>query len=213
MRDQSDPDYVAPNGGTTFTTQVNPPAAYLAAHGNALPSSAGCSGNCPSGSGAYDSVMLRLDIRTPTNAKSFSYDLRFFSSEYWQYQCTSFNDFFLTQLTTGAAGIPADKNISFDNKGNAISVNNGFFESCVVKGCNTCPAGTGALAGTGMQTSSTGGGTTWLTTTAPIVPGETMRLDLAIFDVSDHILDSLILMDNFQWSTVAVGGPSTGHSP
>ncbi len=79
-------------------------------------------------------------------------------------------------------------------------MNNGFFEHCVPNGCYTCPDGTGALAGTGMQLGNTGGGTVWLTTTAPIVPGEIITLDLTIFDVSDNILDSLVLLDGFQWS-------------
>ncbi len=143
---------------------------------------------------------MRLTIRVPTNALSFSYQFRFFSAEYWTWQCTAYNDFYLALLTTGAAGIPADKNISFDSQNNPVSVNNGFYDVCTAKGCNTCPAGTGALAGTGMQLSSTGGGTNWLTTTAPVVPGETMTIEFMVFDVSDGILDSLAILDNFQWS-------------
>ncbi|MEZ4444397.1 MAG: choice-of-anchor L domain-containing protein [Polyangiaceae bacterium] len=200
MRDQGDSGYVNPNPGTDFARSSQPPAAYLAANGGALPASAGCSGNCPAGSGANDSVNLRLSIRVPTNAQSFSYDFRFFSSEYWTYSCTQYNDFYLALLTSGAMGIPADKNISFDSLSNPVSVNNGFFDYCVPKGCYTCPLGTSALNGTGMQLSSTGGGTSWLTTTAPIVPGETMVLELMIFDVSDGVLDSLTLLDNFEWS-------------
>jgi hypothetical protein len=127
--------------------------------------------------------------------------LRFFSAEYQTFQCTTFNDYYLAMLTTGAAAIPADHNISFDAVNNPISVNNGFFQDCGGNGqaCGACPFGTGPLAGTGMDQVS-GGGTEWLTTTAPIVPGETMTLELTIFDVSDHIYDSLILLDNFQWS-------------
>jgi hypothetical protein len=204
MRDQNDTGYA----GTSSSTQTSggqPPAAYLAAHGGKLPSSAGCSGNCPSGSGANDSVNIRLSIRVPTNALSFSYDFRFVSAEYWTYQCTSYNDFYLALLQSGAAGIPADKNISFDALNNPVSVNNGFFEICAAKGCNACPGGTAPLAGTGMQ--SSGGATAWLTTDAPVVPGETIQLQLMIFDVSDHILDSLTLLDNFRWNlqTLSVG--------
>ncbi len=209
MRDKGDPGYVNPNSGTTFSSSTSPPAVYLNAHGGNLVASAGCSGNCPAGSGANDSVLARFQIRTPTNAKSFSYDLRFFSSEYWTYQCTAFNDFFLALLTQGGTQIPSDRNISFDSKNNPISVNNGFFESCVKRGCNVCPDGVGALAGTGMDVNNTGGGTKWLTTQVGIVPGETVTLDYVIFDVSDHILDSLILLDNFQFLTTPSGPPST----
>lgn len=200
MRDQADAGYVNPNGGTGFGSSSQPPAAYLAAHGGSLPASAGCSGNCPAGSGANDSVNLKFTIRTPTNAQSFSYKFRFFSAEYWTYSCSSFNDFYLALLQTGAQGIPMDKNVSFDGLGNPVSVNNGFFDICVPKGCYTCPQGSGALAGTGMQLSNTGGATVWLTTDAPIVPGETMILELMLFDVQDSILDSNVLLDSFVWN-------------
>jgi hypothetical protein len=196
MRDENDPGYAGVS--TAMGVGSQPPAAYLAAHGGALPASLGCSGNCPSGSGANDPINVRLTIRVPTNAKSFSYQFRFFSYEYWSWQCTSFNDFYLALLQTSAAGIPADKNISFDSLNNPVSVNNGFFDVCQPKTCNTCPGGTGELAGTGMGT--TGGGTVWLTTTAPVVPGETMQIEFMVFDVSDQILDSLTILDNFQWS-------------
>jgi hypothetical protein len=88
-------------------------------------------------------------------------------------------------------------------------VNNGFFQVCVPKGgiCGACPFGNSELALTGMQLNNTGGGTTWLTTDAPVLPGETITLDLMIFDVSDHLLDSLTLLDNFRWNvqTAVVG--------
>src|SRR5262249_54518228 len=157
--------------------------------------------SCPVGTGANDSVDLRLQIRVPTNVKSFSYDFRFFSGEYQTFQCTEFNDYYLAILSTAAVGLPADKNISFDGLGNPVSVNNGFLELCGgnSKNCGPCPNGTAELAGTGMDQVS-GGGTTWLTTDAPIVPGETMILDLVIFDVQDHAYDSLVLVDNFRWS-------------
>ena len=211
MRDQNDPNYVNPNGGTNLGNSSQPPAAYLAAHAGQLPASSSCNGTCPAGSGANDSVNLRLQIRAPTNALSFAYQFRFFSSEYWTYACTAYNDFYLTQYTSKALGLPADKNISFDAKLNPVSVNNGFFEVCQAKGCYTCPNGPGQLAGTGMQLGNTGGGTLWLQTKAPVVPGETMVLELMVFDVSDGILDSLALLDAFEWSvkasTVGTGPP------
>ncbi len=200
MRDAGDPGYVQPNGGTNFGWAHNPPASYLAGNGGQLPASASCNGACASGSGANDSVRLRLTIRVPTNALSFNYDFRFFSSEYWTYACTQFNDFYLALLDTGAPGIPADGNISFDSNGNPVSVNNGFFENCVPSGCYTCPGGSGALAGTGMEIGNTGGATEWLNTTAPVLPGEIITLDLTVFDVSDNVLDSAVLLDGFEWS-------------
>jgi Putative metal-binding motif len=198
MRDLNDPN-VPLFPDTNNLSISTPPAAYLAAKGGALPASAGCSGSCPAGTGAYDSTNIRLTIRTPTNALSFSYQFKFISYEYWVYSCTLYNDFYLALLQSGAQGIPADKNISFDGFNNPVSVNNGFFDVCVAKGCYTCPAGYGELAGTGMDAGNYGGATKWLTTEAPIVPGENIQLEFILFDVSDGALDSVTLLDNFQW--------------
>jgi len=200
MRDQNDPGYLVGNA-ESLGYLGNPPAGYLAANGGALPASAGCSGNCPSGVGANDSVNLRLTIRVPTNAQSFRYRLKFLSAEYTNYSCDQYNDFYLGLLDTGAGGIPADGNISFDALGNPLSVNNGFFDVCTPQGCYACPEGAGELAGTGLQAGNLnpGGGTVWLETTAPIVPGEDMVLEMMIFDVTDDWLNSYILLDGFEW--------------
>jgi hypothetical protein len=140
-------------------TQVSVPPAWLAAHNGAVPSP----GNCPVCSGAdcskaFDSVNLKARIRVPTNAKSFSYSLKFYTAEYPEFVCQQYNDFFITLLKsqwtpnpspgsctansdcesgkcsamscTVAAPLPADKNIAFDGQKNAVSVNNGFFEVC-----------------------------------------------------------------------------------
>jgi hypothetical protein len=225
MRDQLDPfpvgqaAFTPPNGGKAFSAQVafvpapgvaSPLGFYLSKHAGGLPASVGCNANgCPAGSGANDPASVQLKIRVPTNANSFSYDFRFFSAEFQSFQCTTFNDFYLAILTSQAPGIPVDHNISFDSLKNAVSVNNGFFQVCVPKGgiCGACPFGNSELALTGMQLNNTGGGTTWLTTDAPVLPGETITLDLMIFDVSDHLLDSLTLLDNFRWNvqTAVVG--------
>jgi len=52
-----------------------------------------------------------------------------------------------------------------------------------------------------------GGGTSWLTTDAPVVPGETIELRFMIWDTGhvqngdpDQWYDSLVLLDNFHWN-------------
>ena len=203
-RDAGDPGFVNPDGGSDFNHFGQPPAAYLAANGGALPGALGCSGNCPAGTEANDSVNLRMSIRVPTNAQSFSYRFKFYTAEYEEWTCTIFNDFYLALLQSGAAGIPTDRNISFDPLNNPFSVNNGFFEVCIPFGCYTCPSGTGELVGTGME-AGVGGGSLWLITTAPIVPGETITLELMVFDVSDEEWDTNVLLDDFQWAVDPAG--------
>lgn len=216
-RDAADPGWVVPVNGTFASSSVlhfsplpaGPLGVYLAAHGgNVLPGQCGTA-TCPvtqwPNDTANDSVDIQLQIRVPTNAQGFSYDFRLFSGEYHTFQCSSYNDYYLALLTSLVPGIPPDHNISFDALHNAVSVNNSFFQDCGGngKGCGTCPYGTASLAGTGFDQVQ-GGATEWLTTDAPVVPGEIMTLDLTVFDVGDHWLDTLILLDNFRWQLTPV---------
>jgi len=56
---------------------------------------------------------------------------------------------------------------------------------------------TDELQGTGGFESS--GGTGWLVTRGNVVPGEVITLRLAIWDLKDYVLDSMVLIDNFKW--------------
>ena len=215
-RDADDPDPTADvsynNDDTAYSH--SPPADFVAPHGNALPPT---SAACPATpSFINDSAMLTVRLKAPSNANSFSFQFRFFSQEYWQYTCTTYNDFFIAMLDStwtpdaGQGAIPADKNISFDESGSYISVNSQmFFTVCAPKSGYTCPAGTGALAGTGYATE--GGGTGWLTTTAPVTPGETITLRFATWDTSDSWWDSFVMIDNFRWSATPSSGPATAE--
>jgi len=207
--------------GNSFISGGTIPSVYLNAHGGALQSATGCS----TGSTINDSVNLHLTLKAPQNATGFSFSFRFFSHEYPSYVCTTFNDFFITLLTSTAKGIPADHNIVFDKVGNPVSINNAFFTSCSPKTCSTssncasgiytkgcvsgkctseygaCPDGTTDLRA--FATSGSGGATAWLTTKAPIVGGETFTLDFYIWDTGDSSYDSAAIIDNFQWITTA----------
>jgi hypothetical protein len=207
-RAEDDTGWTSPSTsiGSYVTFPGAPPlSTFLGQHSGGLPPGHCGATTCTTGTGANDSIDIHLVLRVPTNAKSFSYDFRFFSMEYQSYQCTSYNDYYLALLQSGASAIPADHNISFDSLLNPVSVNNGFFQDCGGNGknCGDCPFGVASLAGTGFDTVS-GGATEWLTTDAPVIPGETVTLDLMIFDVGDTALDSLVLLDNFRWHVDAV---------
>lgn len=209
-RDANDPNATTGHSYTYYSG--SPPADFISAHGGQLPQT---SPSCPNGSGANDGVMLRVQLKAPSNANSFSFQFRFFSQEYWSYTCTVWNDFFIAMLDStwlpgpGQTPIPADKNISFAANGSYISVNSQqFFTVCPPKSGYPCPDGTAGLSGTGY-TLGPGGGTLWLTTTSPVVPGETITLRFVTWDTSDQLLDSLVLMDNFRWSADPSDGPVT----
>ena len=208
--DESGAGYVNPQHGTQLSssnTFANPLPTLTGA------SNCGQSGNVPT---VNDYTELVLTLHAPTNAKSFSFQFQFFSGEYPDWVCTAYNDEFLA-IVQSTKTYAQPTNISFDAMKNPITVNSGFFTVCTngttpqTMHCTSPPSDN---AGTGYETadmaSLPGGSTGWLSTTAPIAPGEDVTLRFVIFDQGDHILDSAALIDNFQWGAQAVSGPTTG---
>ena len=152
------------------------------------------------GSGAYDYAELRLTGEVPNGASGFSYNLAFFSTEYPGFYHTSYNDMYIAWLEsekwTG--------NVSFDEMGHPISLNAGFLDYKDAPNPYDCPNVCQApeLQGTAMQMHA---GTKWLTTSAGVEGGEDFTLIFAIFDLSDNVLDSVVILDNFAWN--CEGGP------
>jgi hypothetical protein len=204
-RDEADPGYIYPDGSgwNGAAETVSAPSAYLAAHGGQLQSSPTCSVGSPM---VYDSVLLRLRLRVPTNARGLAFRFKFFSSEYPEWVCTSYNDFFLAMIYSVAEGLPADRNLSYDANANPVSVNSAFFTEC-----GGCPGGNAGLVGTGYPPDDAGA-TGWLRSTAPVAPGETLILDFVIWDTGDQGWDSLVLLDGFEWlaDPTSVGTTPTG---
>jgi hypothetical protein len=168
---QTSPAYAAFQGGVEREVTSGMPSDWLAANGNQLPNAPGC----PSPNGgttAHDPIMLELTVRAPTNAKSFKLSTNFLSSEYPEWTCSAFNDFFVVLLDstwTGTPANPTDKNLATYTTAagmkypvgvNLAHGNTGLFTVCKngQTGCadfqtgtiNTC-LGTTELAGTGMD--------------------------------------------------------------
>jgi len=148
----------------------------------------------------YDSAGLRLVIRTPTDAKSFTYDFDFHTFEFPVFICTQWNDFFVAMLSPKIGELP-DGNISFDAQGNTISVNAGFLQVCTPQTAGgkvfDCPLGPGELTGTNFESHAA---TSWLQTSAPVeAPGTDITLDFLIWDSGDTAYDSTTLIDNFRF--------------
>ena len=220
---------------TGTNTSAYPQDFYMA-NGNQIPNAPGCS--APSGTTANDPVMLTFRVRVPSNARSFKLYTNFYSAEFPEWTCSSFNDFFVVLLDSTYMGDPAnpmDKNLAFyQAPGSMTKVpvgvnlghgNTGLFTQCVNgnTGCSGVPGtistctGTNLLAGTGFDdpnsgscdsNSLEGGATGWLETRGNVTPGEIITLRIAIWDTSDHSWDSLAVVDGFQWST-EVAQPGT----
>jgi hypothetical protein len=169
-----DPNFDASLSGPMLTFSAIP-ADFLAANGGKLPNAPNCPN--PIANFANDPVMLTLKIRVPTNAQSFSMDVNFLSSEFPEWTCSLYNDFFVVLLDSTYNGTPAnpsDKNLAFytaqDGSKYPVGVNlaagdTGLFNQCVngTTGCKGAADGTGSagtidtcastaeLAGTGLD--------------------------------------------------------------
>ncbi len=162
---------------------------------------------------AYDAVALEIVVRAPTNAKSFAFDFDFHTYEFPDWVCDQYNDYFVALVSPKRLGADATGNISFDTKGNPVSVNNAWLETCetgTYKGKSyPCSLGAGELTGTGFDGR---GATGWLETHAPVQPGEQITIRFAIWDMGDETYDSTVLIDNFRWDIEEIP-PSTLRPP
>ncbi|NUP09478.1 MAG: hypothetical protein HOW73_25775 [Polyangiaceae bacterium] len=153
-----------------------------------------------------DDVALELTLRAPTNATGYSFDFKFYSFEYPDYVCTTFNDQFIALVNPAPMGA-MDGNVSFDSQGAPVSVNVAYFTIC---DDGSCPGGSAEMQGTGFDTwrgsfdDGNAGGTEWLRTQAPVEGGSTFSIRFGIWDTGDTALDSTAVIDNFQW--LATGG-------
>jgi len=155
---------------------------------------------CPAGPfDAVNSARLRLLVRVPTNAVGFTFQSSFFSAEFPE-QCQQYDDHALALLTSQAPGIPADRNILVDSFGNYVTSNHVFYQVCSPVAGQTCPLGSAGLAGTGFDANDTGGGTSWTTTSAPVVAGEDILLEIHLFNLADGFNNDLLLLDGFEWA-------------
>lgn len=219
------PPFAAFEAGKDMKTTSPPPQDWLDANNGKLPNPVGCV--APAVPAANDPVMLTMTIRAPTNAKSFSARMYFFSAEYPEWVCSEYNDFFVALVDSQADGNPDDKNVAVYDDGmtkwpigvNLSLVADGLFRQCdngpvgcavmaneMYAGCD----GIAELAGTGFDAfdnnacagnqTHAGGGTGWLILRGNVMPGEVFTIRLAVWDSGGHIYDSAVLLDGWEWS-------------
>ncbi len=175
-------------------------------------------GGCAAGTPGNDSSGLSLQVRVPTNAQCMSFRFHYFSSEYPEWVCTAYNDAFIAMLTskqmapgTGCCGTSpsTECNISYGANFAPVSVNNNLFS---VPGCTNCTSA--ILSGTGYDGTCNGfikgGSTGWLYSYAPVSPGEIATFHTSVWDTGDHVWDSTVILDDWEWYP---GACSIGTSP
>lgn len=191
--------------------------------------SAACPGTAVSTDSVQDAAGLELEMKAPTNALGLELRFRYLTHDFPEYVCTPYNDFFWANFDQGGT----HANLAFDAQGDAISGAASFITQCDCPpaGPGTCDVqgqglslfdcqGTDLLAGTDFDGSTnpmptyqgwSNAGTGWLRTTAPVTPGMPLTLRFTVFDsgvtaqgVTDHNLDSTVLVDAFRWRSVPV---------
>lgn len=154
--------------------------------------------SCPVEKSIFDDVGLEVRLRAPTNATGYKFNFKFYSFEYPEWVCQTYNDQFISLVTPAPMG-SINGNISFDSQKNPVGVNIAFFDVC-----DNCPLGASEMQGTGFNQWNNAGGTGWLLSQAPIKGGDEFIIRWAIFDTGDGLYDSTTIVDNFQW--IANGG-------
>lgn len=146
----------------------------------------------PMGRPQGDATKLTLELSVPSNANSFAFDFFFLSAEYPEFVGTPYNDVFEANVS----GTAWSGNAAIDSAGNNITVNSALFSV----------TSSADLQGSGFD-GGMGGGTGWLTAVVPADPGTTLTLDLFVYDVSDGVYDSVVLLDDFYWSESEISTP------
>ncbi len=170
---------------------------------------------CLGGTQINDDIGLEVNLVAPVNAVGFRLKFYFMSFEFPEWVCTDFNDQFVILMDPPPVGA-INGNIAFDANTNPVSVNVAMLPVCnpasaglyamnCVFGCPSLPVpycanGASDLVGTGFAEWQTyAGGTDWLEVSAPVTPGAAFRLRFAIWDTGDALLDSTVLIDDFEW--------------
>ena len=198
--DESDTDFVRPQLGTDFGRSSNNP--------DPVDQTNPCT-NAPAPAPmlANDLIALTLTIQVPTNARAFQFTFDFFTSEYPEFIGKTPNDQFVAYLQSKKF----TGDISLDAKNDPFTVNDlqvcKSAPVCNGQGLNQghfCKGAPGELDGTGYEIALQngeliGGATGRYATTFPVTYGETITLTLYVFDATDHLWDSAVLLDDFRW--------------
>lgn len=140
------------------------------------------------GSAAHDLLWFQLRVEVPGGTHGFGLDFAWLSEEYPESVGTTFNDMLVVWSS------------SETYVGNLCLVDEA---PCTVTGLWPVPyqgpapelAGTG-FAPTGLED---GGATGWARIKGSAAPHEQLELTVALFDMGDQELDTLVLLDGFGW--------------
>jgi hypothetical protein len=139
----------------------------------------------PARGDANDPITLGVSFDVSPNSNCLNFDYRFFSEEFPEFVGSSFNDRFVAELdstTWTAAGRESIAPLDFAARGTQISINS---------------IGPTAVSPTNATGTTYDAASTTVTTKTPVTPGA-HTVYLSIFDATDHIYDSAVIVDNLR---------------
>lgn len=138
-----------------------------------------------------DISTLTLNFLVPADMNSILFDFYFISQEYPEWVGSEYNDKFQA-IITGSSRVSNGTNIALDPNGNVIDVNSVTFK--ITQGHSDI-----------VDTSfANDGGTGWVIAGAPVAPGDNISISFSVEDVSDGIVTSDVLLDNFRFDQGSV---------
>lgn len=152
------------------------------------------------GRAANDLVTLRVDLEVPAESNCLSFEFRFLSEEFPEFIGSDFNDAFVAELdandfeVTDSGTVKAPSNFAFGPDGSVVTVNS-----------------IGTSADNALGTTYDGA-TPILRASTPLTPGF-HSLYLTIYDASDSIYDSAVLIDNLRLRTADPANCTRGSAP
>lgn len=182
------------------------------------------SGACNAQGKPFDGVALDVRVKVPTNAKRMRFAARYFTADYPDYLCTG-DDVFAVLMSPfpDTSAFPADAKAAADKMApdlvfvgsgaapQEFGVNVGpLLSVCATGGKNPGCAGGGDLAGTGFEGH---GATAWVQTVAPVTPGSEVFLRFALWDTTDGVVDSTVVLDDLAFDRETAASIGTGVAP
>jgi hypothetical protein len=133
-----------------------------------------------------DKLWMQMNLTVPVETEGFIFDFAYFSSEFPMWYNTEFNDLFIAWSTSETY----TGNITFVNDAPLT------ITSLEDAGAFQYKANAPQLSGTGFEGHA---GTGWFVARGSVAPEETFQLTFFIADMTDNILATAVLLDNFRW--------------
>ncbi len=156
------------------------------------------------GADPNDKIWMQFQTTVPPETSGYRFDFAFFSSEWPMYVGTGYNDLFIawqiSEAYTGNTTFLPDPENPGEGLPLTITALDPYFKTdgfaCLPAGDPGCQPPS-ELESTGFERRAA---TDWVAAEAAVVGGETIEIVFFLADMSDALLASVVLLDNWRWS-------------